>query len=103
MKGLLVFLICMFCYGIDGSGAYHHSIKTSIDTPAVIKKIQSDFLVINKQLSLYRKKTRDAPDMSAEGGEVTGYYDKNSLRLLAFFLQLQFFMNLFIRQGMQMG
>ena len=80
MKGLLVFLICMFCYGINGFGAHHHSIKILIDTPAVIKKIQSDFLAINNQLRLYRKKTRDAPDMSAEGGAVTGYYDKNSLK-----------------------
>jgi hypothetical protein len=51
-----------------------------IDTPTIIKKIQSDFLAINKQLRLYRKKVKDAPDMSAEGGEVIGYYDKNSLK-----------------------
>jgi len=80
MKGLLVFLICIFCYGVDGFGAHHHSIKTSIDTPAVIKKIQLDFAAINKQLRHYKKKTKDAPDMSAEGGEVTGYYDKNILK-----------------------
>jgi hypothetical protein len=80
MKVLLVFLICLFCYGVDAFGANHRSVKTSIDTSAIIKKIQSDFSAINKQLKLYRKKTRDAPGMSAEGGEVTGYYDKNILK-----------------------
>jgi len=80
MKGFLVFLICMFCYGINGFGAHHHSIKISIDTPAVIKKIQSDFSVINKQLRHYKKKAKDAADMSAEGGEVVGYYDKSIIK-----------------------
>lgn len=80
MKGFLVFLICMFCYSIDGFSAHHHSIKILIDTPAVIKKIQSDFSAINKQLRHYKKKVKDVPDMSAEGGEVIGYYDKNSLK-----------------------
>lgn len=80
MKGLLVFLICMFCYGAFGFSAHNSSIKISIDTPALIKKIRSDFSAINKQLKLYRKKTRDALEMSSEGGEVTGYYDKNILK-----------------------
>ncbi|WP_426328217.1 hypothetical protein [Pedobacter sp. R-06] len=80
MKGLLVFLICMFCYSTDGFSAHHHSIKASIDTPAVIKKIQSDFSAINKQLKHYKKKAKDVPDMSAEGGEVIGYYNKNILK-----------------------
>lgn len=80
MKGLLVFLICMFCCAGDGFGSHHCSIKTSADTSAIIKKIQLNFSVINKQLKHYKKKIKDAPDMSAEGGEVTGYYDKNSLK-----------------------
>jgi hypothetical protein len=81
MKGLFfVFLICIFCYAADGFSTHHPSIKTSMDTPAIIKKIQSDYSAINKHLKLYRKKTKDASDMSAEGGEVTGYYDKNSLK-----------------------
>lgn len=80
MKGFLIFLICIFCYGADDVSAHYHSIKTLIDTPAIINKIQSDFLAINKHLKLYKKKVKDAPDMSAEGGEVTGYYDKNSLK-----------------------
>ncbi|MDQ0967404.1 hypothetical protein QFZ20_002807 [Flavobacterium sp. W4I14] len=80
MKGLFIFLICIFCYGADDVSANHNSIKALIDTPAIIKKIQSDFSVINKHLRLYRKKVKDAPDMSAEGGEVTGYYDKNIIK-----------------------
>lgn len=70
----------MFCYSIDGFSAHHPSIKILIDTPTIITKIQSDFLAINKHLKLYRKKVKDAADMSAEGGEVTGYYDKNILK-----------------------
>lgn len=80
MKGLLLFLICMFFYGVYSFRASHHSFKTSIDTPAVIRQIQSDFSAINKHLKFYRKKTKDAHNMSAEGGEVTGYYDKNILK-----------------------
>jgi hypothetical protein len=80
MKGLLVFLICIFCYAGDGFGSHHRLIKTSTDTSAIIKKIQLNFSEINKQLKHYKKKIKDAPDMSAEGGEVTGYYDKNSLK-----------------------
>ncbi|WP_316844200.1 hypothetical protein [Pedobacter psychrodurus] len=80
MKGLLVFLICMFCYTANGFSRHHRLIKTSIDTSAIIKKIQLNFSVINKQLKHYKKKIKDAPDMSAEGGEVIGYYDKNSLK-----------------------
>jgi hypothetical protein len=80
MKGFLVFLICIFCYDVEGVNENHHSIKALIDTPVVIKKIQSDFSAINKQLWHYKKKAKDAPDMSAEGGEVIGYYDKNILK-----------------------
>ena len=80
MKSLLVFLICIFCYADDGFGSHHRLIKTSTDTSAIIRKIQSDFSAINKQLKHYKKKIKDAPDMSAEGGEVTGYYDKNILK-----------------------
>ncbi|ARS38678.1 hypothetical protein CA265_02890 [Sphingobacteriaceae bacterium GW460-11-11-14-LB5] len=80
MKGFLIFLICILYYGADGVCVNDRSIKALVDTPAIIKKIQTDFLAINKQLSLYRKKTKDAPGVSAEGGEVTGYYDKNTLK-----------------------
>ena len=80
MKLLLVLLICVFCFGADGVRANHGSIKALIDNLTIIRKIQSDFLAINKQLGRYQKKTRDAPDMSTEGGEVIGYYDKNSLK-----------------------
>jgi hypothetical protein len=86
VKGLLLFLICMFFYGVDSFSASHHLIKASIDTPSVIRQIQSDFLAINKHLGLYRKKIKDAPDMSAEGGVVTGYYDKNILKDTLYFL-----------------
>lgn len=80
MKVLVVFLICIFCYAFDGFSMHHRSIKISIDTPIIIKKIQSDFSTINKYLRFYKKKVKNAPDMSAEGGEVTGYYDKNGLK-----------------------
>jgi len=80
MKGLLVFLICMFCCAANGFSRHHRSIKTSIDTPGVIKQIQSDFSAINKQLKYYKKKIKDAPNVSAEGGAVIGYYDKNTLK-----------------------
>jgi len=80
MKGLVIFMICIFCYAADGFSTHHCSIETSPDTSAIIKKIQSDYSTINKQLKHYKKKIKDAPDMSAEGGEVTGYYDKNILK-----------------------
>jgi hypothetical protein len=80
MKGFLVFLIYLFCYSNDGFCTHHHSIKILIDTPVVIKKIQSDFSAINQQLRFYKKKVKDVPDVSAEGGAVTGYYDKNILK-----------------------
>lgn len=80
MKGLLIFLICIFYYSDNTFIAGDNPIKISIDTPGIIKKIQSDFLKINKDLNLYRKKSREAFGFSAEGGNVIGYYDKNTLK-----------------------
>ncbi|GAA4198074.1 hypothetical protein GCM10022289_06260 [Pedobacter jeongneungensis] len=80
MKQLLIFLICIVCYNDNGFAIEKNPPKFSIDTSAIIKKIKSDFLAINKQLSLYKKKKRPAFGFSAEGGEVSGYYDKSNLK-----------------------
>lgn len=79
MKRLLICLIALI-YSSNVFAASKSSINYTIDTSAVIRKIQSDFLSINKKLKLYKKKTKDAFGMSAEGGKVTGYYSKGLLK-----------------------
>lgn len=46
----------------------------SIDTSAIIKSIRVQFSVINSELPGYKRKRKDMPGFSAEGGVVTGYY-----------------------------
>ena len=77
---ILIILITVIFFGNNTFAADKTSTNHPIDTPAVIKKIRSDFALINKQLSFYQKKTKDVFEMSAEGGEVTGYYNKGVLK-----------------------
>ncbi|MGM9477550.1 hypothetical protein ACS5PU_14035 [Pedobacter sp. GSP4] len=80
MKGLYIFLIGIICYGIKDCAVDKSPVIVSTDTLLIIRKIQSDFLSINKQLKFFKKKSRSASGMSAEGGEVVGYYDKGAIK-----------------------
>ncbi|WP_412467840.1 hypothetical protein [Pedobacter sp. KLB.chiD] len=80
LKGLLILLIAVICSSPNAFAADKHPINDAIDSAAVIKKIKSDFTLINKQLKFFKKKTKDVSGMSAEGGIVTGYYSKGKLK-----------------------
>ncbi len=76
----LVLLIAMICSSHNTFAGDKTPTNNTIDSVAAIKKIKSDFALINKQLKFFRKRTRDAFGMSAEGGVVTGYYNKGALK-----------------------
>lgn len=80
LKGFLILLIAIICNSYNTFPAYKNSVNDTIDSVAVIKKIKSDFTLINNQLKFYKKKMKDAFGMSAEGGVVTGYYNKAALK-----------------------
>jgi hypothetical protein len=80
MKRLLILLIAFICSSHNTFSADKNPINYAIDSVAIIKQIKSDFASINKKLKFYKKKNRDAFGMSAEGGEVTGYYSKGALK-----------------------
>ncbi|MBB6239568.1 hypothetical protein HDC90_004221 [Pedobacter sp. AK013] len=80
MKRLLILLFVAICSSYNIFAADKNPIRNAVDSAALIKKIQSDFVLINKQLKFFKKKTKDAFGMSAEGGEVIGYYNKGVLK-----------------------
>ncbi|WP_293741704.1 hypothetical protein [uncultured Pedobacter sp.] len=80
LKRYLILLIAIICSSHNTFSADKNSVDTTIDSVTVIKKIKSDFTLINNQLKFYKKKTKDAFGMSAEGGVVTGYYNKGALK-----------------------
>ncbi|WP_431292363.1 hypothetical protein [Pedobacter sp. P26] len=80
MKRLLILLIVVICSSNNTFAVDNNPVNDAIDSVAIIKKIKSDFASINKKLKFYKKKKRDAFGMSAEGGEVTGYYSKGALK-----------------------
>ncbi|QDW23783.1 hypothetical protein FFJ24_002660 [Pedobacter sp. KBS0701] len=80
MKRLLILLIAVICSSHNTFAVDKNPVNDDIDSMAIIKKIKSDFASINKKLKFYKKKKRDAFGMSAEGGEVTGYYSKGALK-----------------------
>jgi hypothetical protein len=79
MNLLLMHFACLFI-NFNSVNAVKNPINiersVASDTSAIIKKIRLDFSTINSRLTSYKKKSKDVFDMSAEGGEVTGYYDK---------------------------
>jgi hypothetical protein len=80
LKGLLILLIAIIYSSSNTFAANKNPNNVAIDSVGAIKKIKSDFALINKQLKFLKKKTKDASGMSAEGGVVTGYYSKGELK-----------------------
>jgi len=80
MKLILILFVCFLGFNKGKFTGNNHLVKTVIDTPTIINQIRTNFLAINKHLSQYKKKSRDVSELSAEGGEVIGYYDKNKLK-----------------------
>jgi len=80
LKGFLILLIATICSSHNTFAGDKTPINNTIDSVAAIKKIRADFTLINKQLKFFRKRTKDAFGMSAEGGVVTGYYSKGALK-----------------------
>ncbi|MGN7986947.1 hypothetical protein ACTJKC_06395 [Pedobacter sp. 22226] len=79
-KRLLALLIAIICSSHNTFSAHKNPINYATDSVAIMKKIKSDFASINKKLKFYKKKKRSAFGFSAEGGEVSGYYDKSNLK-----------------------
>lgn len=51
----------------------------TLDTPAIVEQVKKQFAAINADLPTLIRQKKDLNGMSAEGGEVTGYYGKTGL------------------------
>ena len=80
MKEILIIFVCFFGLKNDRYKAADNLIMGKIDTAEVLRKICVDFEYINLHLKSYRKKYNETSEISSEGGVVTGYYDKASLK-----------------------
>ncbi|WP_316803916.1 hypothetical protein [Pedobacter nototheniae] len=80
MKVILILFVCFLGLNNGNCTGNNNLSKAVIDTPNIIKKIQTDFVNINSRLKFYKKKHKETFEMSAEGGDVTGYYDKGTLK-----------------------
>ena len=68
-------LLIVFC-------SLHQSLLSQDRTTQLLQDIRNKYQVINATRPTYRKVSADAPGATTEGGEVIGYFFKDSIRMI---------------------